>query len=214
MRKSLLFILTMLAATASARQKVSDLWIVMPDDMIVYVDSVRRQDLVKFYEIDRQAEIVNMFSNKTSIDTLSENYMSVRLNAVTCWQMRLLDKNDGTRLVCLVKTFAPEEGHGESEIMFYSTDWDMDESHYGLPVYTDAESLLNEFTACPDTMTAARFEELRTMIDPVMLTADLSADDDSIVLSLSTPLLNKQEEEEVKTIIKQTKFKWNGEMFK
>jgi hypothetical protein len=63
-------------------------------------------------------------------------------------------------------------------------------------------------------MTSERFEELFRMIEPPLLNASLNIDDDTLLVGLSAPMLNKEEREAVKAILRQRKLKWNGETFK
>ena len=71
-----------------------------------------------------------------------------------------------------------------------------------------------QFIVKPDTMSEQRFVELKAMIEPVMVQAELSADCDELFLQLSTPLLNSEDKKAVGSIISQRKLKWDGEIFK
>lgn len=51
------------------------------------------------------------------------------------------------------------------------------------------------------------------MIDPVMVEATLSPDEDALTFRLSTPLLPSGEKEAVARVLSQRKFKWNGHSF-
>ena len=215
MRKTLLLIVCILVAGRSfADKNMRDVWLSMPDSLNVYVDSVMRHDLVTFHDMGLTSEITNRFADITSIDTLGETYMSVTLSSSTQMQMRLLATTDSNRILCIVKTFRDTEGYGESDVRFYSVDWEPLVGSYGLPSADDEQALRRDFLLQPDTMNNERFAELSALIDPVMLCAELATDEPAITLTLSTPLLRKEEEEEVKTIIKQNKLNWHGDKFK
>lgn len=202
------------ASQACATKNIREIWRSMPDSLSIYVDSLQRRDLVSFADMGLHSEVRNLFDGTTSVDTLTDTYMSVRMSSSELMQMRLLPAKDSTQIVCLVRTFGPVEGNGESDVRFFTTEWNAIESAFGLPICTDEDSLLARFVACPDTMASGRFDELRAMIDPVMLCATLSAADDTIRMSLSAPLLTKEEEREVRAIIRKKLFKWDGETFK
>lgn len=191
-----------------------DVWLSMPDSINVYVDSVMRHDLITFHDMGLTSEITNTFADVTSIDTLGETYMSVTLSSSTQMQMRLLPTVDSTRILCVVKTFRDAEGYGESDVRFFSTDWLPLTGSYGLPSANDEQALLRDYLTQPDTMSNERFAELSAMLDPVMLCAELATDEPAITLTLSTPLLRKEEETEVRAIIKQNKLNWQGDTFK
>ncbi|MBR4603165.1 MAG: DUF3256 family protein, partial [Prevotella sp.] len=55
--------------------------------------------------------------------------------------------------------------------------------------------------------------ELVSMIDPVMISAEVSANEPVLTLSLSHPLIPKAELLNINAIFKQRKFKWNGQTF-
>lgn len=216
MRRTFLLIIiyVYIAGQSFAEKNMRDVWLSMPDSINVYVDSVMRQDLITFYDMGLTSEITNRFADITSIDTLCETYMSVTLSASTQMQMRLLSTTDSAYILCVVKTFRDAEGYGESDVRFYSEDWEPLTDSYGLPPANDEQALLHDFLWQPDTMTRERFAELRDMIDPVMLCAELSPDEPAITLTLATPLLRKEDEMDVNTIIKQNKLKWHGNTFK
>jgi hypothetical protein len=65
----------------------------------------------------------------------------------------------------------------------------------------------------PDTMSQERFEQLQRLIDPLMVSAEMSPADLSLSFSVSTPMLLKEDKERVKAILLQRKFKWDGQRY-
>ena len=186
MRKILLSLYAILTlATAHAQCNVRELWLAMPDTLQSY---------------DNLDE---------AIDTVTADYMSVRMSSSMTMELRLLPSVD--TLLCLVRTYETQDG--ESDIRFYNMQWQRIDDNFGLPTAADGDSLIRLLTSRPDTMTTERYNELCLYFDPIMLIATLSPEDCYVSLTLSTPMLRRDETEALKAIIRQKKFKWNGEMF-
>ena len=152
----------------------------------------------------------------TDVDTIAADYMAVRTSSSARMELKLLpltadNQLTADTLLCVVRTYLSTDG--ESDIRFYTRDWQRREGTFGLPLTIDSDSLINCLTLRPDTMTAGRYYELCRYFDPIMFTARLSADNNNIVLTLSTPMLNRDEETQVKTIIRPREFKWDGTTF-
>jgi len=195
-----------------AQKTMRKVWAEMPDSIQPYLDGNMRQELVDFADMGVKAEVKNKFHGMTVLDSISDRYIGVRLSDASYLQMRILAVDDSTQLICMIKTVcAPEP---ESDIYFYRPDWKRVGDNYGLPLSRDEETLLSEFVHKPDTMPQDMFDDLRDMVYPVMLDASLSETDDIVTLTLSMPLLTAEEKKDVRAIIKQSKFKWDGRKFK
>lgn len=228
MRHTLLALTAILTALGgSAGNDIRSLWTRMPDTAAVYIDSLTRRDMLYNYDNSIGFASANFFGGNSWIDTIAGNYMSIKPSDAMEMQMRVLPKADSTQVICVVKTYKPADASaadakeaiadadaGESDVAFFDTQWQPLGGTFGLPLSTDEDSLLSQLTYCPDTMTRKRYAELKAMIDPVMLIARLSADDETLTLTLGTPMLTREERDDVKTIILSRKFKWNGITFK
>ncbi len=151
-------------------------------------------------------ELVNRFEEKSVVDTLSSDYVSLSLSSTLQVQMMALPLADADTIVCMVKTYAAPEK--ESVIYFYDLQWkELDSSDYlSLPSS-------DELIARPDTMDVERYEELLKWVDPRMIFAQILPQQKSVVFSLATPLLNKDEVMQVNAILLQRKVKWRGKSF-
>lgn len=198
--------------TVLARHTMREVWISMPDSILTYLNENMRRELVELTDMGVKAEIKNVFQEETVLDTITDNYIGVKLNNSVSMQMRMLTKDDSTQVICMVRTFSAPET--ESVVRFYNTEWTALDDTYGLPADRSEAKLLGMLTARPDTMTQQRYEELCDMIDPVMMSACLSKDSDVVYFTLGVPMLNDDEKKDVKNIIKQRFFKWDGKIFK
>ena len=211
--KKIFIIATLLIATllhVDAQSPMRDLWIQMPDSVVAYLDVNSRTEMADFYDIKVKTGSKNLLEGKSAIDSLTSDYIHVTLNSSTTLQIRKL-QTESSFVICLIKTFtAPEP---ESEVSFFSSSWKPLKDTFGLPVTNDASSLIKQFTTRPDTISQERYEELASMLDPVMISAEMSVNEQVVTFSLSHPLIEKSEILNINAIFKQRKFKWNGQTF-
>lgn len=211
--KKIFIIATLLIATllhVDAQSPMRDLWIQMPDSVVAYLDVNSRTEMADFYEMKVKTGSKNLLEGKSAIDSLTSDYIHVTLNSSTTLQIKKL-QTESSFVICLIKTFtAPEP---ESEVSFFSSSWKPLKETFGLPVTNDASSLIKQFTTRPDTISQERYEELASMLDPVMISAEMSVNEQVVTFSLSRPLIEKSEILNINAIFKQRKFKWNGQTF-
>ena len=189
-----------------------DVWLSMPDSILPYLNKNLRTEHVDFVDMHVKSEVKNLLHENGVLDTLTNDFAAYYLPQSSTLEMKLLTKTDSTQVICMVKTVkAPE---AESEIRFFDTSWKPIAADFGLPLHESEGDILKQFTNKPSEMTDNRFEELSKMIDPVMLSASLYVSSPVITLRLSTPVLTKQEKDDVSVIAKQISFKWNGTIFK
>ncbi|MEE3384493.1 MAG: DUF3256 family protein [Prevotella sp.] len=211
--KKIFIIATLLIATllhVDAQSPMRDLWIQMPDSVVAYLDVNSRTEMADFYEMKVKTGSKNLLEGKSAIDSLTSDYIHVTLNSSTTLQIKKL-QTESSFVICLIKTFtAPEP---ESEVSFFSSSWKPLKETFGLPVTNDASSLIKQFTTRPDTISQERYEELASMLDLVMISAEMSVNEQVVTFSLSRPLIEKSEILNINAIFKQRKFKWNGQTF-
>lgn len=197
-------------ASVSA-QKISDVWIDMPDSILPYFNKGLRTEMVDSYKIKAGSESKNLLNGTCSIKKLTDSMIDVQLSSAVRMKLCLLPASDSTKVVCMVKTFLSPAL--ESSVFFYSPDWKKLDSMFGLPDMSDAAKMLEMLTVRPDTMSQERFMELRQKFEPVMVSADIN-ESNEIVLQLSCPFLSKDENNSLGGIIRKRTLKWNGITFK
>lgn len=202
--KRLWLIAWMMAVVSMAHaQAIEQGWLGMPDSLLGYMNKSKRIEAMDYQHMGLKIDVTNLLKGSTTVDTLTNEFLQVKLSEAALLQMRLLPK-DSDSVVCVVKTlFAPE---AESSVAFYDRNW----KRVG---QLTADTLAAPFLSRPDTMATGRFEELSRLVDPVMVKCTLSVSDATLTQELSLPLLTKEEKQAIKAIIKQRKLKWNGERF-
>lgn len=201
-----------LMTTVRAQVTMRDVWQSMPDHLLPYLHQNLRTELLELHDMKVKAEVKNLLSGTSVMDTLTTDYTFLHLSEYSILSLKLLTRSDSTQLICFVKTvMAPE---AESEVRFFDVNWQSLDIPSGLPLQESAEALLSRMTVKPADMEEGRFEELRKMIDPVMCHVMLSPAASTLVMQLSIPALTRQERDDIQPIIKQISFKWDGQTFK
>ena len=135
---------------------------------------------------------------------MTVNFLQATLTKSSVMQMKLLPASNGRdSVVCLVRSYlAPER---ESRVTLYTLDWK--------PI-GHVDFCADEYIARPDTMTAERFEYLKTFLDPVMFSVEMVPNENSMVVGLTTNAAGVEDKKALDSILVQRKLNWNGEIFK
>jgi len=179
------------------------LWLSMPDSLAAYLSKAAREEGINLLEMKLVPEMRNQFGNPSKIDTLTNEYISVTLSEKSSMQMRLLPTEGGDSIVCVAKTYSGPLK--DSSVSLYTQDWGK---------LSDVSFGTDELLCKPDTMTSSRLEELKQMLDPCLVAASLQVGEDVIVATPSAANVTLTEEAELKAILKETRFKWDGKAFK
>ena len=216
--KSMILACLLLASVGVEAKSMKDLLISMPDSLVPYLNQNLRQEMPELQEMGVKAEVKNLLGENSVMDTLTADFLQIRMSKVATLQVKKLPWLDGAlgisgavdakgadSLLCVIKTFAAPEK--ESEVMFFTQNWKaVDGSKlFDCPV----ERLIQK----PDTMSEEKFVELKQMIEPQMMNALLLQHENSIVVRLSLPLVSAEDKKALNAIKVQRKFKWNGKTF-
>ncbi|MCR4853189.1 MAG: DUF3256 family protein [Prevotella sp.] len=210
---STVFLLFLSQQLFAQNTSIRDAWVNMPDSMLVYLNQSMRKDHLDFYDMKVSSEVKNKLEGMSVMDTLTTDYVSFKMDQNVDLQIKMLQTPDSTKnIICLIKTLrAPE---AESEVCFYTSEWVPLSESFGLPLSTDADSLIANFMKCPSEMSAETYASLCQQIEYVMLNARWDISQDNLVLSISVPVFAEQEKVKFKSVVLQRKFKWNGIIFK
>lgn len=181
-------------------QSMRNAWTEMPDTLVPILNAKQRADLLNLEDMGLKKGVENALDGKSYIDTLTSDFIGVRLTESSVLQMRFLPAEDDT-LLCVARTYL--EPQRETIVSLYSLRWEKIKD-----ISFDIEDLVQK----PDTMTDERFKDVREQIDPCLISATLFADGTDIAVSASTPNL-AAEQEAVDAILVQRRYKWNGHDF-
>lgn len=215
-RLNIIILLVCAPILVGAQISLRDVWLSMPDGMIPYLNKNLRLEHLDFVDMGVKSEVNHQLNGVSVMDTLTADYTHITLSKSSSLELRLLPVNDSTKIICMVRTFkAPAE---ESVIRFYDIDWNLLTDDYGLEKIknqdnTDTEFLLSSFVQRPDTLSTERFEELCKLIEPVMVSASFDVAEPVLTFRLSVPLAVPDDREQLKSILRPRRFKWDGKVF-
>lgn len=183
-------------------QQVCKMWVNMPASVAGALEKSGRQELLDLKQMKKTAAIAGPLGEKCSIDTLTADFLSVRMNDVYTLQMKMLPTSSGDSLLCLVQTYAGPQP--ESRIAFYSPDWkalSMPQMHLDVDLQR------------PDTMSEGDFNKLQALFDPKLISLSLSPSTAELVVALSPAVISEEEKANIKLLKLQNKLNWNGKTF-
>ena len=202
MRKLLLGLCLAAMPITMMAQQVCKMWVSMPASVAGALEKSGRQELLDLKQMKKTATIAGPLGEKCSIDTLTADFLSVRMNDVYTLQMKMLPTSSGDSLLCLVQTYAGPQP--ESRIAFYSPDWkalSMPQMHLDVDLQR------------PDTMSEGDFNKLQALFDPKLISFSLSPSTAELVVALSPAVISEEEKANIKLLKLQNKLNWNGKMF-
>ncbi len=205
MKRTIIVCLCLTALFTASAKDMRELWLSMPDSLIGYMDKSKRLALLDHVDMNTTAELTNKLEGKTSLDTLTSNFMQVTLNNVVDLRMTLLPSTgEGATdsILCVVRTYRNAEP--ESIVELYDQSWKRLRK-----IDFDAEMFFNR----PDTISQERYEQIRSLVSVLFVKAELREGSDVLVLTPSLPFNTREEKEKIKSIILQTNVKWSGKTF-
>ncbi len=192
-----------LCGSSAVAQDMKTLWMEMPDSMVPYLDKDARRNLVD--DGNGGATVRNLLGDTTKLDTLTADFMQVKLNQAVTLQLKKLKANDGTDRIAVVRTYAAPEK--ESTVSMYNSAWEEVEKVVLQPITT---SLIQK----TDSMQTEFYEELTRQMPFIMPVATLSPSQPTLTVTLSTPLVDREKRKDIRGLIVQKDLKWNGVSFK
>ena len=210
MKKAITLICAVMLTVYVEGKSLRDLWISMPDSLAPTLDKNLRTEFVELQDMKVKSDVTNLLGGTSVMDTITADFLQVKMSAVATMQIKLLPQVEGDSLLCVVKTVsAPEK---DSELLFFDQQWRSLNAKKYLGG-KDLSDILESLIVKPDTMSEAKFMELKSMIEPKMMSAILFEHAQSVVFRLSTPLLSADDKKNVSTIKMQRKLNWNGKSF-
>lgn len=183
-------------------QTMKELFVSMPDTLSLILTPVNRADCIDFLASGMRAQVTNRFNKTSEVTALTDNYLRAQVTESSVWEMRSLPVKDSVSVICLIKTVkAPVE---DSHIMFYTQDWQPLPLHDFLPTLPTADDFfrtdLNLTQAQTDSL-----NELRKQTYITFIKANLSATDNTLSFTYTTPeYMNREDREKIKAYLRKT----------
>ena len=204
MKKLFVFLWVVLLVTSVQAKSLKDLWVSMPDSLLLTLDRNLRLELVELEEMGVKPNVKNLLGEECDMDTLTNDYLECTTSKVARLQMIYLPSSAEDSVLCVIKTFrAPSK---ESEIRFYDQGWRQ------LPISSylakDQYMLGSYIKPKSDTMRVEEYEELKSKLEPVMYVTEYLPTAQVFRVQVSLPLLSNEDKLKVQSILVQRKFKW------
>ncbi|WP_315388111.1 DUF3256 family protein [Hoylesella shahii] len=183
-------------------QQLHKMWVNMPTSVAGPLEKSVRQELLDLKEMKKTAVIEGLLGEESRIDTLTNDFLLANLSKVSTLQMKMLPAANGDSLLCLVQTFMGPTP--ESIISFYTSDW----KTLSMP-----EMQLDVELQKPSDMSLEDFNKLQAQFDPKLLSFTLSPSSNELVVTLSPVFVSEVEKSNMKALVLQRKFKWDGKTF-
>lgn len=208
MRKFFLIPLLMACLLSSAQTTtIRDVFKAMPDSLLPYLTQNHRLDFIDFMDSGMEAKVTNELGGTSVMTVLKDNYLHLRLSESSVLQIRLLPvctPVDGMQqIICMVCTYGTSGQ--ESAITFYSCSWS--------PLEMSVKVCADDLMVRPENMSVERFKEVKEMLKPGLIRAELSADDDLISFSLSDVGIPADDQQDVDAVKMSKVLKWNKSCF-
>ena len=156
--KYILFACLMMASLGMEAKSMKDLLVSMPDSVVPYLNHNLRLEFTELQEMGVKAEVKNLLGETSVMDTLTADFAQLRTSKSAILQMKKLPSANGDSLLCVVKTFAGVEK--ESELYLFNQDW-QEQDASRIFDGKSLQQLASGLVAKPDTMSEAKFDELK-----------------------------------------------------
>lgn len=171
-------------------QTAKDCFKAMPDSLTPLLTEVNKADCIDFLESKMKAEVTNRLGQKSEMTELAPDYIRMQMTSRSFWQMKMLDVNDSTRVVCTISTVNGPVP--DSDVCFYTTDWqELSASAFlQMPV-------LEDFLSVPDSLNDNGVRQAMSQADMTLVMANLSSKNDTLTFTFTTSRYMDSEANEV-----------------
>ena len=209
MNRFIISLLLVLFAASSGAQKIEDLFLRMPDDMIVQLEEAWRKELVDLYKSGDTATLENSMQGESTLLKLTNDYLLLQTTERTTIELKCLSLVNNTHIICMVTTVCAPVA--DSRVNIYTTEWtplpaeDMYTPVTGSWFWKEGINRLS-----PD------FIDAEALLDMNLIKYSLSAENTNLTAEYMTPLyLDGDSRKKVESLLKgEAKvFKWKLNRF-
>ena len=115
-------------------QSLKDIFLKMPQEVCPVLSEYNRLEIVDNQKNGKTMQTRNLFRTFSKMEELTDDYAHLVISKNSEKEMKMLTKNDGTRIIMVISTIFCDETP-DSSVAFYSTDWKPLPTHdyYTLP---------------------------------------------------------------------------------
>jgi len=180
MKKIVLLCFLIACAISLNAQDAKSVFINIPDSLSPLLTKVNREDFADFLESNMKAQVKNKMDKMSEMKVLTKDYLFLQTTSQSSFQMKLLQLNDTTKIICVIYTVCGPVG--DSRILFYTSDW----KELSLKDYIDMPGM-ESFFLTPNPAKIEEYNNARIPLDFYLLKADLSKDNNDIAFTFTSP---------------------------
>lgn len=197
MKRTLIVIYFLTCWIGVSAQSLREVWIEMPDSVMPYISKSQRTELADYIDMKAVPAVLNSFGDSVRIERMTKDYLLVNTNKAMRLEIKVLDNNT----LALAQTWMGPAA--ESKLSFYNLQWQPKKV-----VVAYKENIVK-----PDAMSDEDFADLKPLLFPRMKEYHLSADNNSLSVSWTYPLLSKKDVKRVEDMLKPQTLNWTGGAF-
>ncbi|MDR1115852.1 MAG: DUF3256 family protein [Tannerella sp.] len=195
--KRLIFSLLFISGTfCSFAQRMEELFIKMPEGIVIQLEEAWRKDLVDLYKSGKAATLENMMQGRSTLLKLTDNYLLLQSTECSTVEMKLLPLVNNTYIICMITTVSAPVA--DSRVDFYTTDWSI------LPtgeLYTPVTA--DRFLKDDIDHSSIAFSDANALLDIFLVKYSLDADNNTLTAEYTTPLyLDEESRRKVVPVLK------------
>jgi hypothetical protein len=209
MKQLIIIILISLNSGIIHSQTVSDVFIKMPDKMIIQLEKAWRKDIINLYKSGKKASLKNTMQGWSELKKLTDNYMLLNTTERSTIELKLLPLVNDTYIICLISTvYAPV---ADSKVEFYTTEWKkLSEKELFIPI-TGAW-----FWKEDADVATVQYMESKSLIYFDLIKYSLNGDDNTMIAEYTLPeFWDNGEREKLLLFLKDNKkiYEWKHSKF-
>lgn len=126
MKKIIFSLLLLQSAISAAAADIKDVFSAMPDSVLPTLTRNNRLDMIDFVTSGMKAEVNDVFDEKSTLDTLTADYLHITLSEAVKVEMKLLRSSrpladSAEHVVCVVMTYGIKPI--ESKVQLFTSKW-------------------------------------------------------------------------------------------
>ncbi len=205
-RIALLVIILISSFLTLHSQRVSELFVSMPDSVFTLLTQKSRRDMVDFYNNHMEARVRNRLNDYVQLDTLTDSFLRLRLSSISRAEMKLLQTEDGDTLVCLVRSITSPVA--DSHVQFFNLSW---QPLYWIELPKPATA--EYFTEFPDSVKRDLTFAQRSIDDLRFVSVTIDPVEPVFTFMLSIDELNRDEKTLASRFLRSLRYRWTGSAF-
>ncbi|MBO4613176.1 MAG: DUF3256 family protein [Bacteroidaceae bacterium] len=206
MKRIILILIFSFSHFLTFAQPMSEVFTVMPDSILPLLTQKNRRDMVDFYNNYMEAKVRNRLNDYVQLDTLTPDYLRLRLSTVSMAEMKLLQTEDSLQVICLIQSITSPVR--DSRITFYDKNWQR-LNWVEMPKPETADF----FSPAPDSVATDLTFAQRSIDDLRFVEVKADPCEPVFILTLTDSELNIDEKKLARRFLRSLRYRWTGSGF-